>query len=225
MSKKNRFGRIFDGFLEDVETDPKENVQPSGNTANPTSNLGLEDLIRQEAKVPSVNPEIMASIKAHLEEINKEGIDYPEFRGVYESLHKIPNEADRYHTVFLTLKSLGATPDIIAESIPQYVEAIKAYAQEYLKGPIEDLKIAWKEEEKKYAEEEAAYKEDAKQLELIKQRMEARQVTLIELEASRKDKHAHYIGMHQDVKVTFNSFLQSMQQHSMNINQHKLTLS
>jgi hypothetical protein len=156
-----------------------------------------------------------------LDEKNKEGFDYMEFKEFLRSLANVPMEdKTRYQSAFATAQTMGATKENIVSSAKEY---IKILAQEQVKfqqalDGQKEKNLTTKHQEIQREEQEIRKKEE--EMERLKKEIEGHRNHITTLEVEINEASQRLGETADNFEATYQALLEQIQQDITNIESH-----
>jgi hypothetical protein len=145
------------------QKETSESPQTSETSTPYTANTNKESISYNSGSIEKVDPKFMDILFKAIEEKNKEGFDYLEFKNSLQSLSKLNmDEVTQYKSAFAMGKTMGLTKEILLQSVQQYISVINEEEKKF-KDTLQKqrtLQIQGKEEQLKSVEAGIVQKEN-----------------------------------------------------------------
>ena len=186
MSMLKKIKSLF--IEEDPNAKPAEPATPPTNEAEIKAGKSFVETTGSPSfseTVPSgtvdkIDPKFIDILMRAIEQENRDGFDYLEFKNSLQSLSKLEmDEATRYKSAFVMGKTMGLSKEMLLQSVQHYVSVINAEETKFKEALQKQkaLQIQGKEESVKNAE--AAIAQKQKQIQELEKQIEE-QKTMIE---------------------------------------------
>lgn len=175
-------------FLEeDPNAAQMEPATPSNNeTGVKTENTYVEPTVSPSFSetVPSgavdkIDPKFIDILMKAIEQENRDGFDYLEFKNSLQSLSKLEmDEPTRYKSAFVMGKTMGLSKEMLLQSVQHYVSVINAEETKFKEALQKQkaLQVQGKEESVKTAE--AAIAQKQKQIQELEKQIEEQKASI-----------------------------------------------
>lgn len=185
MSMLKKIKSLF--IEEDPNAKPTETATSSNNeTGVKAENTYVETTVSPSFSetVPSgtidkIDPKFIDILMKAIEQENRDGFDYLEFKNSLQSLSKLEmDEATRYKSAFVMGKTMGLSKEMLLQSVQHYVSVINAEETKFKEALQKQkaLQVKGKEESVKTAEASIAQKQ--KQMQELEKQIEEQKASI-----------------------------------------------
>jgi len=164
---------------EPVTSPTNETAVKAGNTYSETpSNPAFSDTVTS-GMVDKIEPKFIDILMKAIEQENRDGFDYLEFKNSLQSLSKLEmDEATKYKSAFVMGGTMGLSKEMLLQSVQHYVSVINAEETKFKEALQKQkaLQVQVKEESVKSAE--AAIAQKQKQIQELERQIEEQESTI-----------------------------------------------